>query len=54
MDAIVNAAVSYSLSQEEDQITLEDLEKAFVDGARWMVEDKTEKKSKNANQNKPL
>lgn len=44
METIVDAAVDYSLSHEEHQITLEDLERAFISGARWMVEDKTEKK----------
>ena len=44
MEMIVDAAVDYSLSHEEPQITLADLENAFISGAKWMVEDKTEKK----------
>lgn len=46
MEAVVEAAVDYSLSHEEPQITLDDLEKAFISGAKWIVEDKTEKKKR--------
>ena len=50
MDALASAAASYKLAQEGQQVTLDDLQDAFISGAKWMVEDKTEKKKQDKEQ----
>ncbi len=46
METIVDAAVDYSLLYEKPRIAFDDLERAFISGARWMVEDKTDRKKR--------